>query len=487
MKIPRKVGLLTAALLLFTNFPFGASQSVVNAATFTVTNTDDSGTGSLRQAIIDANTAAGSDVIDASGISGTITLASALPNITTDIAINGAGESSLTITGVDTHRIFFVNGGSFAINNMTLTHGASSGYAAFIFNAGSVLNVSNVTFKDSTGNSYAVYSKDNGAVATFTSCTFQNVIFGIGTDYGNGPATTSDTDTDYLNRAYVVNSTFRNNQTAISASRFLKITGSTFTSNSQAVSGGSLQRTYIQNSTFSGNSTAIYGNMGVPLTGWTLSANNRFIDGNTFTSNSYSVFLDDNYNDGHKSQIWSTISNNSWDGSGTWIYAKKWDTSTSANVTISKTAVNTTGNEWTELNNVIPPAPTTTTIAPATTTIAPTTTSTSPANTQTANSAVATTTTTTTLVKSNIKISKNYFSIQVAKVANKETIKKLSGLRLTKNSKYRYSILKRSNKICSFKGTQLRGLSTGMCHVRVDSTPSNGKIASRIVLVKITK
>jgi len=493
MKIVRKTGLLVAALLLLSNVPFGASNSVVYAATFTVTTTSDSGAGSLRQAIIDANTTAGSDVIDASGISGTITLASALPDITTDITINGPGQSSLTITGVDTYRVLYVTGGSLSINNLTMSHGLNNGFAAFIYTNGRQLDATNVTFKDTPGNSYAIYSGGNGAITTLTNCTFQNLNGGLRTDYGNSPSTTSDTETDYGNRAYVINSTFRNLTTAISPSRFLKVNGSTFASNTYGVSTGTLDRQYIQNSTFSDNNSAIYGNMGVPTAGWNLSANNRFIDGNTFSNNRVSIFLDDRWNDGHKAQIWTTVSNNSWDGGSTWIEAKKWDTGTSTNVTITKTAINTVGNEWTELNNVIPPAPTTTTIAPTTTTIAPTTTtiaptttSTSPANTQTANTA-ATTTTTTTTIKSNIKISKNYFSIRVAKVASKETIKKLSGLRITKSSKYRYSILKRSKKICSFKGTLLRGLSTGMCHVRVDSTPSNGKMASRIVLVKVTK
>ena len=36
----------------------------VAAATFTVTNTNDSGAGSLRQAILDANASAGADLID---------------------------------------------------------------------------------------------------------------------------------------------------------------------------------------------------------------------------------------------------------------------------------------------------------------------------------------------------------------------------------------------------------------------------------------
>src|SRR5258708_21023735 len=54
-------------------------------ATFSVTNTNDTGGGSLRQAIIDANTAAGADVINfniaGSGVH-TISPATPLPNLT---------------------------------------------------------------------------------------------------------------------------------------------------------------------------------------------------------------------------------------------------------------------------------------------------------------------------------------------------------------------------------------------------------------------
>src|SRR3990172_4837013 len=60
------------------------------AATFTVTNTNDAGAGSLRQAITDANAAVGADTI-AFDVSGTITLASDLPEITDPLTIDAAG------------------------------------------------------------------------------------------------------------------------------------------------------------------------------------------------------------------------------------------------------------------------------------------------------------------------------------------------------------------------------------------------------------
>jgi hypothetical protein len=64
----------------------------VAAATFTVVNTNDSGAGSLRQAIIDANTNPGTDIIDfnipGAGVK-TITPATALPIITEAVLIDG--------------------------------------------------------------------------------------------------------------------------------------------------------------------------------------------------------------------------------------------------------------------------------------------------------------------------------------------------------------------------------------------------------------
>ena len=74
-----------AALLLL-----GGAGS--EATTFTVTSTADSGAGSLRQAILDANGAAGADTIEfaivGSGVH-TIAPASALPSITAQLTIDG--------------------------------------------------------------------------------------------------------------------------------------------------------------------------------------------------------------------------------------------------------------------------------------------------------------------------------------------------------------------------------------------------------------
>ena len=67
-------------------------------ATFTVSNTDDSGAGSLRDAITSAN-AAGSTSTRTFAVQGTITLASDLPAITQSVAIDAATALGYTAGG----------------------------------------------------------------------------------------------------------------------------------------------------------------------------------------------------------------------------------------------------------------------------------------------------------------------------------------------------------------------------------------------------
>lgn len=68
------------------------------AATFTVSNLNNSGAASLRQAIQDANAASGPDTITfAAGVMGTIELTSPLPFITGTVTITGPGAGVLTV------------------------------------------------------------------------------------------------------------------------------------------------------------------------------------------------------------------------------------------------------------------------------------------------------------------------------------------------------------------------------------------------------
>ena len=82
-------------------------------STFTVLNLADSGAGSLRQAILDAEANPGADVVAfAKGVKGTITLTSGELGITSDLTVSGPGANTLTISGNDSSRIFNVLGGT---------------------------------------------------------------------------------------------------------------------------------------------------------------------------------------------------------------------------------------------------------------------------------------------------------------------------------------------------------------------------------------
>lgn len=109
---------LGAALL------FGLAASA-GAATFTVTNANDSGLGTLRQAITDANAAAGSDAIDFN-LSGTapftINLLSGLPAISETVSLDATTQS-----GFSNKPVVVLNGAALggSINGLTLNAGGN--------------------------------------------------------------------------------------------------------------------------------------------------------------------------------------------------------------------------------------------------------------------------------------------------------------------------------------------------------------------------
>lgn len=109
-----------------------ALEDRIAPATIIVSNANDAGAGSLRQALIDADVDPGKDtvVFDKTffATQKVISLASDLPTITSDIAIMGPGTANATIDGNGQYRIFNFDDNSTevraaSVSGLTLTGG----------------------------------------------------------------------------------------------------------------------------------------------------------------------------------------------------------------------------------------------------------------------------------------------------------------------------------------------------------------------------
>jgi hypothetical protein len=117
------------------------------AATITVTNTDDNGAGSLRQAIINA---VSGDTINFS-ITGTITLTSGELLINKNLTINGPGASVLAISGNNSSRIFNITAGDVLVTGITIQDGnpgSGSNGGGILVRNNTNLTISNSVIRD---------------------------------------------------------------------------------------------------------------------------------------------------------------------------------------------------------------------------------------------------------------------------------------------------------------------------------------------------
>ena len=166
-----------------------------NLSTITVINTNDSGPGSLRNAVAIANP--GDTIVFA--VSGTITLLSPI-NINKTITISGPGP---TISG-STTRIFTISGATttVTINNLTFQNGndnTGEGGGA-ILNNGATLNVVRCTFltNKSTTSGGAIANKVSGTVTITNNSMFTGNTANFGGAIGNFSGTVNITNNTYV-------------------------------------------------------------------------------------------------------------------------------------------------------------------------------------------------------------------------------------------------------------------------------------------------
>lgn len=131
----RLLRLLSLLVLAVADLSGGSAM----AASYSVTNTADSGPGSLRAAITASNDPAIPDTISISA-TGAVQLESQLPPVTDDVAITGPGASALALeraADAPPFRIFQVNSGVVSLSGVTIRDGLEVS-AAGILNDGSL-------------------------------------------------------------------------------------------------------------------------------------------------------------------------------------------------------------------------------------------------------------------------------------------------------------------------------------------------------------
>lgn len=242
------------------------------AATLPVTNCNDSGAGSFRDAV---TTAGNGDTVDLSALPcSTITLTTgAVATGVDNLTIVGPGQGALTIdANYNDRAIAHFGYGTLSISGVTVANGDyyNYGYAA----GGCVFTSGSLTLTQSTvTNCYVAsyYASLGGGVyansgATIANCTISNNTQGYGYGYASGGGIAA-----YSGTITVTDSTVSGNSTAGNAGRYVEgagvynfggnvaIVGSTLSNNYAGGAGGGVSNWYgtltLTNSTITGNAS----------------------------------------------------------------------------------------------------------------------------------------------------------------------------------------------------------------------------------------
>jgi hypothetical protein len=305
----------------------------------TVTNNNDSGSGSLRAAIASAHN--NETIVFASSLNGqTITLTSGELLIKKGLTISGPGASLLTISGNNLSRVFDVtspavqqvtlngltlengvgggnynqgggieNTGTLTINNCTITN-CSAGQGGGIDNqAGATLTVNNSTVSNITSgggiNNY-------GTLTVSASTLSGNQGGGITNNYASTLTVTNSTLSGNvgfngvgggiynLGTATVSNSTLSGNSGQGGAIRnddngSLTVSGCTLSGNTGTNGGGGIWvlsgTVTVSGSTLTGNSAGPLGGGGILIYGGTLTLTNDTMGSNTTTGHGGGIYI----------------------------------------------------------------------------------------------------------------------------------------------------------------------------------------------------
>jgi hypothetical protein len=288
--------------------PFALAQQTTTkrnrpANTITVTNTNDTGPGSLRQALADVNDG---DTINFA-VTGTIGLTSGELLVDKAITISGPGAENLAVNGNAKSRVFHVTGGNVTISGLTITNGHATDSGGGIYNDHAVLTLNNCVVagnsaalnigggihNDGTNIGHATLQVNNSLITNNSGGIYNDALqagtavlaITYSTLSNNGPGEAINNDgwsctfcANGTTSVEITNSSITNNAgDAIfsdtgrqncggSCPVAISITNSTISGNAGGVHNSTLSDTVVSNSTISDNGSGIYNDNGALAT-----------------------------------------------------------------------------------------------------------------------------------------------------------------------------------------------------------------------------
>ncbi len=241
------------------------------AVTRVVTNTNDSGAGSLRATVIASGAG---DVITFAMPSGTISLTSPIP-VTTALTVNGPGADLLTISGSNVTRIFNVTS-TVTISGLTLQSGNADGIAlrgGAIHNTGSLtLDSMVLKLNQAVDGGGAIYNESSSAATGQLTIRNSELWGNVADDFAGvgGGAILSTSVSGNAASVTIINSTVSGNGAVASiagmsgggiyfANGALRIFNSTVAGNNAGIAGGDIHQGRVANTSLTIRNSIISG------------------------------------------------------------------------------------------------------------------------------------------------------------------------------------------------------------------------------------
>lgn len=250
----------------------GGGKIQAPAVSYTVnsladTNTGSGTSGTLRFCINASNTAGGTNTLSFS-VTGTISLTSSLPDINSNLTIDGPGPSLLTISGNNSVRVVRIQDGhTVTFMDLTIANGNANSLQGGAIDANaSTVTLQNCVFNNNRATFDGGAVRNNGGSMTVIKCTFSN---NVGTNAATAQGGGLKHNGSFMS---VTDSTFINNSANAggavhvgTGSPNATFTNCTFYGNTATFGGGieARESATFQNCTFTRNVASSVGGLNI--------------------------------------------------------------------------------------------------------------------------------------------------------------------------------------------------------------------------------